>query len=172
VNRNRVQVVVAATAVLAASLWWMFGGRTTAAEGELTVVWSGSQAGAARLPGTIAWCPVSRSATLEAISADTGVMISLFETDTLSAEIHPVVAPELRDQAPRPGAVVGLRWVEDTVAIRGYQSVTGLVHFTAVGATASGEFDVRMRSPVGSDTLVLRGSFHRLPVVASAVGCS
>jgi hypothetical protein len=169
---NRVLKVLLAVLVLAASAWWLLGGQTTVADGELMVTWSGAHSGSAQLPGTVGWCPVDRTGTLEAISADTGLMISLFEADSLFPAIHPVLAPAMREEVPRPGAVAGLRWVQGLEAIRGFQSVSGLIDLREVGTTVSGGFDIRMQSVTGTDTLVVRGTFQRLPVTASAVGCS
>jgi hypothetical protein len=98
-------------------------------------------------------------------------MISLLAADSLAAGVHPTYDPALRNQAPRPGSVAGLRWVDDTVAIRGFQSIGGLVHLREVGQAVSGEADFRMRAAAGADTLLVRATFRRLPVLASAVGC-
>ncbi len=151
--------------------WWWFrpgGGSST---GVLHVEWQGSQAGSAVLPGQVAWCPVTRMATLSAISNDTGLIVTLLEADSITAAPHPVVAPAYRDSAPRPSGIAALRWAGDTGVLFGFRSASGLVEVKGGSGSISGSFNIRMNAPVGADTLVVRGDFLDLPVVASAVGC-
>lgn len=169
---NRFFLVAAVSlAAIGAGAWWFTRADASATTGVLRLQWRGSHRGEAVLPGQVAWCPVTRMATLEAISNDTGLLVTLLEPDSLAAAPHPVVAPEVRGQAPRPSAIVALRWASDSGDLMGYRSVSGLVNLTRAGTRASGSLEVRMRMPVGFDTLVAEASFENLPVVASAVGC-
>lgn len=155
----------------AVTVWWL--GDRTGAPGEATVElsWRGSHRGEAVLPGEIAWCPVTRMGTLLAISNDTGLIVTLQEADSLVAAPHPVVAPGTRDGAPRPSAIAALRWAGDSGVLLGFQSVSGLLDLQEVRGAASGQLEMRMRAPVGFDTLVVRATFANLPVVAGAAAC-
>jgi hypothetical protein len=169
---KRVLILAAlAIATTGALTWWWLTRSPASGGGKLHLQWGGSHTGEADLPGEVAWCPVNRMATLLAVSNDTGLIVTLHEADSIVAVPHPVVAPSVRDQAPRPSAVVVLRWAGDSGVLHGYRSVSGLVELGSVGERVSGSLDVRMRAPVGPDTLVVRAVFDDLPVVASAVGC-
>ncbi len=165
-------LIAGALAVLAgAGTWWFVAREAPSSAGSVHASWRGSHRGEATLPGELAWCPVTRTGTLVAISNDTGLLITLHEPDSLAPAPHPVVAPELRDQAPRPSAIAAMRWVGDSAELVGYRSVSGLVTLTAAAPRAAGSLEIRMRAPVGPDTLVVRAEFAGVPVVASAVGC-
>ncbi len=166
-------VILTVVALIAAGIgWWLFGRAGGAGRGAMVhVTWQGSHRGSASLPGQVAWCPVTRIATLSAVSNDTGLMITLLESDSLSQSVHPVISPEVRDQAPHPSAIAALRWATDSGSLYGFRSVSGLVDLSRVGQRVSGSLDIRMRAPVGFDTLVLKADFRDLPVVASAIGC-
>ena len=171
-NRFQVLTIVLAIAVLALGAgWWL--GRTVeeAVSGEVTVEWVGSRQGRAVLPAQIAWCPITRIGTLEAISNDTGLIVTLHENDTLSSGPRHVVSTEIRDQSPRPSAVAAIRWVSDSGMLEGFRSVSGTVDMQAANALASGTFEIRLRAQRGADTLVMRGDFTNLAVTAGAVGC-
>jgi len=165
-------ILVVVALVAAGTGWWLFGrGDDSDRAPSVHVEWLGSHRGETALPGRIAWCPVTRTATLSAMSNDTGLMVNLLEADSLSATAHPVISPEARDQAPHPSATAAIRWASDSTGIYGFRSVSGLVNLTEVGDRVSGSLDIRMRAPVGFDTLVVRADFRDLPVVTSAVGC-
>jgi hypothetical protein len=168
---KRAWLVVAVAAVGGAAWWALRPERGSAATGVVTLEWRGTDRGAARLPAKVSWCPVTRIATLSAISTDTGLLVTLHEVDSMRTGPHPVVSPALRDVSPRPSATAALRWVKDTSAILGYASVSGMVNMSAVGTAASGSMEVRFRKPATLDTIVLRADFRDVPVVASAVGC-
>lgn len=164
-------LVLGVVSVAAATGWWLFRRGVPVIGARVVMEWRGSRVGSVTLPGQVSWCPITRVATLEAISNDTGLVVTLLETDSMSAGVHTAVVPELRDASPRPSAVAALRWVVDGDTLVGFRSVSGVVDLRPAGATASGSFDLRMRAPVGIDTLVLRGSFRALPVTTGAVGC-
>jgi len=169
---NRVAIVTVTALVAGAAGWWFLGGDDGGSGAPAVhITWQGSHRGQAVLPGQVAWCPVTRTATLTAVSNDTGLMVSLLEADSLSAVPHPAIAPAQRDQAPHPSAIAAIRWATDSTGLYGFRSVSGLVTLTSAGQRVSGSLDVRMRAPVGFDTLVVRADFRDLPVVASAVGC-
>jgi hypothetical protein len=156
-----------------AAAWWL----TRPAEGGLlagtvALEWSGSDNGAAVLPGEVHWCPINRTGRLEAISNDTGLMILLYERDSLTAVPHRVLGPEFgADGTPRPGATAAIRWVQDTLRVVGYRAVSGSVEVEGASPTLSGAFNIRMQHPTRVDTLAVRGNFRDLPVTIAAAGC-
>lgn len=169
---KRPLLIAAVVALLAVAGWWGWrqrGGQDPA--GSVTLEWRGSARGKVRLPGRIAWCPVTRMATLTAVRGDTGFLVTLLEPDSLSVGRHQVVTPANRDLSPKPNATASLRWVKDTTAVVGFASVSGVVELSATGERVSGSMDLRLRMPSALDTLVLKGDFRGLPVVSSAVGC-
>lgn len=163
-------VVILALLALGAG-WWL--GRTVEASagGEVTLEWRGSTSGSAVLPAQIAWCPITRVGTLEAISNDTGLIVTLLETDSLSSGSRHVVSNEIRDQSPRPSALGAMRWVNDSGALTGFRTVSGTVDMQTANAVASGSFEFRMRAQRGADTLVVSGDFADVAITAGAVGC-
>lgn len=166
-------IVLLAALLLGVAGWWFLGRRVAdPGTGLVRVEWSGSERGVARLPGRIAWCPVTRMATLRAISNDTGLLIALLEPDSMRTGPHQVVSPAIRSTSPRPNASAALRWVADTLEILGYASVSGMVEMSSVGEVVSGSMEIRFRRPTTLDTIVLRGDFRDVPVVAGAVGCT
>lgn len=145
---------------------------TRIAAGTVELEWRGAFRGRATLPARLTWCPITRIGTLEAISNDTGLLISLRERDSLTRGVHPVLSPDLGGELPLPAAVASLRWVRDTATILGFRGQSGAVDLEAIGgATATGSFDIAMQRAFRSDTLRVRGNFRALPVVATAVGC-
>ena len=171
-NRFQVLTIVLAIAVLALGAgWWL--GRTVeaASSGQVAVEWVGSRSGRAVLPAQVAWCPITRVGTLEAISNDTGLVVTFLEADSLSNGPHHVVSTEIREQSPRPSAVAAIRWVSDSGMLEGFRSVSGTVDLRTGNALASGTFEIRLRAQRGLDTLVMRGDFTNLAVTAGAVGC-
>lgn len=155
----------------AVTVWWLSARAGTPGASAVELSWRGSHRGEAVLPGQVAWCPVTRMGTLQAISNDTGLMVTLQESDSLVAAPHPVVAPGARDGAPRPSAIAALRWAGDSGVLLGFQSVSGLLELREVRGAVSGQLEMRMRAPVGFDTLVVRATFADLPVVAGAAAC-
>lgn len=171
-NRFAARALLVLLLLMAAgAAWWLFLRGDSGSGGQLTLEWHGSREGRAVLPAQLAWCPINRVGTLEAISNDTGLVVTLIESDSLSSGPHPVVSNEMRDQSPRPSALAALRWVSDSGELLGFRSVSGVVDLRAANAVASGSFEIRMRAPLGLDTLVVRGDFLGLPISAGAVGC-
>ncbi len=163
--------VLVLVALAAAAAWWFLRRDPSASTGELSVQWRGGRTGSAVLPAQIAWCPITRVGTLEAISNDTGVIMTLLELDSLSSGSRHVVSNEIRVQSPRPSALAAIRWVSDSGQLEGFRSVSGTVDMRTANALASGSFEIRMRAQRGPDTLVMRGDFVGLPITAGAVGC-
>ncbi len=155
--------------------WWFTRSAEGAAAmmtGTVAVEWAGSDRGSAILPGEVQWCPVTRTGRLEAISNDTGLMILLYERDSLTVVPHLVLGPEYgTGGTPRPGATAALRWVHDTLRVIGYRAVGGSVDIAAVSPAVSGAFTIRMQHPTRPDTIAVRGTFRDLPVTIAAVGC-
>lgn len=174
-TRRRVVGLVVLVAVIIATAWWLRKeSRRRSGEpanGEIALTWRGRYRGNTILPATLNWCPENRIALLQGVSSDTGVVLVLHETSTLSRGPHPAVGPANISSIPRPGATVALRWVRDSATIIGFHATGGTVTLDDIGTTASGALDVRMQKPGAADTLRLRGTFTRLPVTATAVGC-
>ncbi len=174
-RRSRVVILIVVGLLLAAAAWWLLRSGSSPASrraGLVVLEWRGSHRGRAVLPGTLAWCPITRVGTLEAIDNDTGLMITILETDSLSRGPHHVVSTEIRDVSPKPSAVAAMRWVSDSGTLVGFRSMSGVVDLQPAGQVASGAFELRLRAPVGTDTLVVRGDFRELAVSIGAVGCS
>jgi hypothetical protein len=171
-RRSRAVTAILIILAIAAGAWFWVNRSSQASSrtGAVVLEWRGSHSGRTRLPGTIAWCPITRVATFEAISNDTGLMISILENDSLSRGPHQVVTAENRDASPRPSAVAAMRWVSDTTLI-GFRSMSGVVDLQPGDGTASGAFEMRFRAPVGMDTLVVRGDFRDVEVTIGAIGC-
>lgn len=155
---------------------WRFTQPTDAAQavakaGTLTLRWRGSLRGAATLPAKVNWCPVSRTAVLEAVSGDTGVAVVIYEQNALTKGPHTAVTPGVAVVPPRPGASVAMRWPVDTVALAAFTSETGQVDLRPSAEGLSGTLTLRMRATSGSDSLTVIGNFSTLPVSAMAVGC-
>lgn len=155
----------------AAAIWWLLRRDRSGSGGQVTVEWHGGREGSAVLPAQIAWCPITRIGTLEAISNDTGLIVTLLEVDSLASGSRHVVSHEIREQSPRPSALAAIRWVSDSGQLEGFRSVSGTVDLQAANAVASGRFEIRMRAQRGADTLVVRGDFVGLSITAGAVGC-
>lgn len=171
-NRFPARATILVLVVLAAAVaWWLSRRNPAASAGELTVEWHGGRAGRAVLPAQIAWCPITRVGTLEAISNDTGMIVTLLQLDSLASGSRHVVSNEIREQSPRPSALAAIRWVSDSGQLEGFRSVSGTVDLQVANALASGGFEIRMRAQRGTDTLVVRGDFTGLPITAGAVGC-
>lgn len=168
---RRILLALVVLALVAGAAWWFVVRGPTDQAMAVSIEWSGSQRGTARLPAELNWCPVTRMGTLVAISNDTGLMVTLQERDSIVAEPHPVIAPVSREVGPRPSAIATLRWAADTGQLLGFRSVSGMVDLSEAGARVSGSFNIRMQAPVGAETLVVRGVFRGIPVVASALGC-
>lgn len=173
-RRRVVGLLLVVIAIVAVAWWWRNDARHRSGEpapGEIALTWRGRYRGSAILAAGLNWCPENRIALLQGVSSDTGVVLVLHEASTLSRGPHPVVGPSDMGAIPRPGATVALRWVRDSATIIGFYATGGTVTLDDIGATASGQVDVRMQKPGTVDTLRLRGTFARLPVTATAVGC-
>lgn len=173
-SRSRVIILILSVAVVvvAARLLLDRGNSSSSRAGQVVMEWRGSRTGRVMLPGTLAWCPINRVGTLEAINNDTGLMITILELDSLSRGPHHVVTTETREASPRPSAVAAMRWVSDSGNLVGFRSMSGVVDLQPAGERASGAFEIRLRAAVGSDTLVVRGDFRDIAVTIGAVGCS
>lgn len=125
------------------------------------------------LPAVVNWCPVSRVGELEAISVDTGFAVALHENDSLLRVVHPVFAPDVGVQLPRPSATAAFRWlrVSDTAVVI-YRSTGGHVDLEAVGSTLSGTLRLQMYNALGKDSLLVTGRFAGVKVMAMAAGCT
>lgn len=156
--------------------WWVYRQMRppilTASAGEIALEWRGQYRGRAILPAALNWCPGTRLGILQGISTDTGVSIVVYETEALTAGRHAIVSPTLLPAVPRPSATAAIRWARDSAVLVGFRSVSGMVQLQLVGTTVSGTLDARMQAPASTDTLVIKGSFDRVPVTATAIGCT
>jgi hypothetical protein len=167
-----VALIVTASGVLL----WRTGGRdrsfgATAAPGTLAVEWRGKHRGKAVLPARVNWCPVNRTAVLEAIAGDTGVAVVIYEANALTGGPHPVVLPGSGAAVPRPGASVVMRSPKDSTALLAFASQSGVVDLRLAPKLLSGTFSVVMRAASGNDSLTVAGNFTDVAVRTMAVGC-
>jgi hypothetical protein len=125
------------------------------------------------LPATATWCPVTRMAQLEAVSVDTGFSVALRENEAVTTGQHPVFAPEMLQQAPKPSATAAMRWLRmsDTTVVA-YRAVSGHVDLDEAGALVSGSVTLRLFNGVGNDSLPVQGRFAGVKLVAMAAGCT
>jgi hypothetical protein len=156
---------------ISGAAWLAACGAPRVPEPGLTVEWTGSHGGRFATPATAHWCP--RDSVLEIVAArgDTAVGLAVWAADTVPAAIvHPVFAPELNDTR-RPQAAAAVRWFGGTL-IYGFEAVSGSVALTRAGRdTVSGTLTVRLRQTGGQDTLLVSGTFTRLPVAPAAELC-
>lgn len=168
--------VLVVLAVIAAGLVWSGVLRpATTPDGMVALEWQGAFDGEATLPAQLAWCPITRLGTLEAIRTDTGVLFSLRERDSLTVGSYPIVAvagDSSDENLPRPAAVAAMRWVLDSATILGFRGVSGSVDLASLGPNAaSGEFDVLMVRAGAPDSIRVQGHFRGVPRVVTAIGC-
>lgn len=126
------------------------------------------------IPAIANWCPKSRIAEIEAVSVDTGFAVALRENDAVTKGPHPVFAPVQALQAPKPSATAAFRWLRMTdkdTQVVAYRSTGGRVDLTEIGATLSGSVLLSLRETTTNDSIVVRGRFAGLKVVATAAGC-
>ena len=127
------------------------------------------------LPAVANWCPKSRIAEIEAVSVDTGFAIALRENDAVTKGPHPVFAPAPALQAPKPSASAAFRWLRMTdkdTQVVAYRSTGGHVDLTEIGVTLSGSVLLSLRETASNDSIVVRGRFAGLKVIATAAGCT
>jgi hypothetical protein len=174
-RRPRLPLLLLAVVILGAAGWFasarLFGrGAVGVAPGHLRLHWLGDPVASAVLPAKVTWCPSTRLGLLEAVSSDTGLVIVLYEQDSISAGPHPVFSPALGAGMPRPGATLAVRWVRDSILV-GFRSEAGSVRVQTRGGLVSGSFDGKLRLAAGMDSLLVSGEFRGVPVVTTAVGC-
>lgn len=141
--------------------------------GTIVLTIAGRYPATMTLPAVANWCPVSRVAEIEAVSIDTGFAIALRENEAVTKGPHPVFAPDQALQAPKPSAAAVLRWLrmKDT-AVVAYRSTGGRVDIDEIGTTLSGSALLSLRATAGNDSIVVKGRFAGLKVVAMAAGCT
>ncbi|MDZ4258876.1 MAG: hypothetical protein U0974_14760 [Gemmatimonadales bacterium] len=175
-QRRRLAILILTVAVVATMVAVRrIQSAAAAPAGMVVVEWQGAFDGKATLPAQLAWCPITRLGTLEAISTDTGVLFSLRERDSLTVGHHPIVTAaedSTADNPTRPAAVAAMRWVLDSATIGGFRGVSGALDIATLDSTASGRFDVQMVRAGATDTIQVRGEFKGVPMVVSAIGCT
>jgi hypothetical protein len=138
--------------------------------GEMAASWTGSTHGAFRAPATALWCARDTLLELIAVRNDTAVGFALFSRDSLHAGIYPMVSAKVA-VAFRPRANAAARWL-DQVELKGYEGSSGKVTLSRPGASVlSGTFEVGLHRTESPDTLVLKGSFARVPVGKAIEAC-
>ena len=132
--------------------------------------WTGSTQGAFRAPVTALWCARDTLLELIAVRNDTAIGFALFPKDSLRAGIYSIFSAKVV-VAFRPQANAAARWL-DQVELKGFEGTSGKVTVSGTGATGvSGTFEVGLRRTESPDTLVLSGSFARVPIGKAIDAC-
>jgi hypothetical protein len=145
---------------------------TEARNGQVLVEWQGTHRGRFIAPMSVTHCPESGIVELIAVRGDTGVGFALYPVDSarvVTGEYR--VFPSGTVVPPRPAAGAALRWYTG-VDLAPFEGTTGAVHASVADSLLSGDFEVRMEQPSGTDTLTVTGRFVALPIQRMAPGCS
>ncbi len=136
--------------------------------GGISVQWTGKLRGSFAAPATARWCGADSLLEIIAVRGDTATGIVLIARDSVRAESYPI--NETQSFTPgRPQANVGIRMLGDMLL--GFDAMGGQVTVTQAGPAVSGSLDVRLRPIAGTDTLQMKGSFNRIPVVPATGIC-
>lgn len=147
--------------------------------GEVTARWEGDTMRVSlAAPGTARWCAAGRWLEVAGVRGDTGILMAIFTTDSLSPGVYPVALP-VRDDSlrRRPGSTVGIRWFVPGLVL-GYRGFAGELELTAVdtglgGAlTVSGRLAGQATPAAGDGSIVLEGEFRDVPVAEAPEGCA
>jgi hypothetical protein len=144
--------------------------------GSLQVEWVGADTGKLSAPAVAEWCDSLRMLELRAISGDTGVVLALYPSVSVTTGIairpadYRVVEPQRADSI-RPSAAIVLRYFAET-SIRGFRSDSGTVALKALGSRAgAGRFSAHLRSATDGSRLTVTGSFDGLAVTTAPAAC-
>ena len=138
--------------------------------GTVSVEWTGTLRGRFSAPATAQWCSGDTLLEVIAVRGDTAVGLTLIARDSLRAESY--VVNETANFTPgRPQANVALRMLREANLL-GFDAMGGQVTVTWGGSRmVSGTLEVRLRPVSSSDTLQMKGSFERIPVVSASGVC-
>jgi hypothetical protein len=144
----------------------------SAAEGRLSVRWTGPDTAAFSARAVAEWCGSLHLLEIRATAGDTGLGIVLYPVDTIMPVAYPVRRPDLADTTRPPAAAVALRWFSQTT-IMGYQGDSGrvTVERTPDGSLA-GRFAIGARPLVTGTRLTASGTFEDLRVVTAPATCA
>jgi hypothetical protein len=164
----RVLVVLALTVSVAGSC--RSRSPATGGAGTISVDWTGKLRGSFTASAVARWCAADTLLEVIAVRNDTAVGLSLIARDSVRAEAY--VMNETSDYAPvRPYAGLALRFLNNT-NLYGFESLGGQVTLTQGGTVISGTIEgVRLRPVSSTDTLRLKGSFDRIPIVPAEGLC-
>lgn len=144
---------------------------TGPAPGELAASWSGRDQGSGRLAATAILCP--RDSTLQIIShlGDRGIGVAIHLAAAAPAPGQfQMVHPETPFMT-RPVATGAYRFLT-VEALHPYVSRTGVVDLTELGpGWVSGTLQMTLSAESGPDTVVVRGSFHQVPMDSTVTPC-
>ena len=145
---------------------------TEARSGQVLAEWQGTQGGRFIAPMAATHCPESGVVELIAVRGDTGVGFALYPLDSSRVVTGQYqVFPSSTVVPPRPGAGAALRWFTG-LSLAPFEGTSGVVQATVADSLLSGNFEVRMEQPSGTDTLTVTGRFVALPIQRLAPGCS
>ena len=143
-----------------------------ARDGQVLAEWQGTHGGRFIAPMLVTHCPESGVVELIAVRGDTGVGFALYPVDSsriITGDYQ--VFPPGTVVPPRPAAGAALRWYTG-VDLAPFEGTSGAVHATVADSLLSGNFEVRMEQPSGTDTLTVTGRFVALPIQRMVPGCS
>ena len=144
------------------------------AAGRIEVRWEGdSLSGRLATPALATWCEGRGQFLVSGIAGDSGFAVAVLPADSLADAPtpgrYPVADPGAPGE-PRPSATLVLRRQEESRGI-GFQSRSGTLELVrGDGDGWRGQFDGRIVSTGGDDTLSVRGEF-RLPAAPATGPC-
>ncbi len=127
------------------------------------------------LPAELHWCPVTRVGVLEGVAGDSGMVVAVFEPNSLAGGAYAIL-PATADSSVRPRATAALRWMrldQDSV-LEQFTAGSGALHLQLVGGRASGVVSARMHTAAASahDSIAVQATFRGIPVLTTATGCT
>lgn len=142
---------------------------------HLAVKWQGRHPGRMTFAAALHWCPVTRVGVLEAISGDSGMVVAVFERNSLTSGAFALLPPTA-DSAVRPRATVALRWmrIDKDSVLEQFVTGSGALHLQLSGSLASGTVSARLyaAAPAAHDSIAVQGVFRDVPVLTTATGCT
>lgn len=127
------------------------------------------------LAAVLHWCPVTRVGVLEGISGDSGMVVVVFERNSLISGAYALL-PSTADSSVRPRATAALRWMRmDTDSVlEQFLGGSGALHLQLTGSLASGVVSARMHAAATTshDSIAVQAVFHEVPVLTTATGCT
>ena len=147
------------------------GGSASPEAGVLVATWSGQDTGSGRLEAQALLCP--RDSTLQIVShlGDRGIGVALHLASAVpDTGTFGFVHPETQFIV-RPAATGAYRFLT-VQALYPYVSRNGELNLTEVGpGWVSGSLEMTLVAQSGPDTVVVRGTFARLPLDSTRTPC-